>query len=201
MKKLVLLSLLLSGCSCAERKDYIGSLPGIPVELDPTLQLSLPNGGVGHACAVDGEVVTARHVMVGEHGNLNAAWSDAYGNEGIATVRISANHLDVSILDVYPEGVVMFLPKSTAKVGETVYWFEYDFRTRKNALRARRRFATILRIVAQQIVLSEVPTRGASGTCLINSNGEVVGIVNAAWYTDDEAGAGNAVKLPPFPEE
>lgn len=188
----VFLALLLPGC--------VGSvvpldLPGIPATVDPTLALSTPDGGVGHGCTVNGYAITARHVMLDENTGMfqEAAYSQG-GVTGIASINGYWSHLDLVSLALNNGG--KDLTKGSVKVGDMVFWFEYDFRTRKNLLRARRRFASVLRIVAHQIVLDSVPVAGASGSCLLNKNGEVVGIVNASWATDDQLNGGNAVLLP-----
>lgn len=196
--RILLSSLLaLSGCSACVTKVTDLSLPGIPAELDPSIALQGPNGSGGHACPVNGYVITAAHVTYDPHlkGHVNMAWSDGNGGEGFA--QPAGNHpaLDIVML-VMVGSPVRFLPAGKAQVGDTVYWYEYDFRTRKNALRARRRFASVLRVVAGHYILDGMPVGGASGTCLINNAGEAVGIVVAGWETQDGEGVGSAAKLP-----
>jgi len=199
MRFLLASTVLLNACSACATKQP-AELPGIPLEVDPSWAIQTPEGGGGHACPVNGMVLTATHVMTSEDGSrfVGVAWSDGFGGEGFARVLRSHNNLDITELEIV--GIagdgVHYLPSGSAKAGEKVFWFEYDFRTRANALRAHRRFAKILRIVAQHYVLDEMPVGGASGTCLINERGEVVGLVVAAWPTDDKLGVGSAVKLP-----
>ena len=192
-----LLVLALAGCtSCAEKLVPAG-LPGVPLELDPTLAISSANGNGGHACPVNGYVITAAHVVWDEERKtyVRVAWSDGAGSEGLGEVAAIHPALDLVVLQT-EGGAIKFLPAGQIAVGERVYWFEYDFRTRKNALRARRRFATVLRVVAQHYILDDMPIAGASGSCLLNEQGQVVGLVVAGFDTDDKLGVGAAVKLP-----
>jgi len=175
-------------------------LPGIPQEVDPSLAIMTANGQAGHGCLVEGEAYTARHVMWNAQLSQfeGASWSSR-GREGGAVVKGVSPISDIVALFLGGDDVV-YLRRGDAAVGERVYWFEYDFRTRANALRARRRFAYILRIVARQYVLDEIPVGGASGSCLISERGEVIGIVTGGWKLDDGKFVGVAPKLPPIEE-
>jgi hypothetical protein len=192
----------LFGFSCSGRvtKDPGEALGSISADRDPSIALQAPNGAAGHACPVNGYVLTASHVLWDEtlKTYVPTAWSDGYGQEGSAAVSGGFTFLDLISLSIYPlEGYQLdYLPPGYAGVGDRVYWYEFDLRTRSNALRARRRFADVLRIVAGHYILDDMPVEGASGSCLLNSNGEVVGVINAGWDTDDSLGVGVAVKLP-----
>ena len=189
----------LFGISCSGKVtvDLGQAIGDIPLDKDPSISLQAPNGNAGHACPVNGYVLTASHVLWDRDLKtyVPTAWSDGYGNEGSAVVSGGFTFLDLVSLTTYG-GQVHFLPAGRAEVGDRVYWYEYDLRTRHNALRARRRFANILRIVAGHYILDDMPIDGASGTCLLNDKGEAVGDVNAGWDTDDKLGVGVAVKWP-----
>lgn len=194
----LLLALSLSTCfACvATNVERALTVPGIPNEVDPSLSLATPNGGVGHACPVDGQVVTAAHVVIDKQAGRVVNVSYSYkGTEGLGEVVAVSPFKDLALLVV--SGPIDYLPRAEAKVGDVVFWFEYDFRTRENLLRGRRRFATVIRLVAGTILFDAPPTPGASGTCLINSEGAVVGIVVAGFETDDKLVSGVAVTLPP----
>lgn len=192
---------LFGGCSCSERitRDPGEALGNLPLDKDPSIALQASTGAAGHACPVNGYVLTASHVLWDADLKIYVptAWSDGYGNEGSAYVSGGYNFLDLISLTMCPDSKQLdFQPPGKAGVGSRVYWYEYDLRTRENALRARRRFADVLRVVAGHYILDEMPVEGASGSCLLNKEGEVVGIVNAGWDTDDGLGVGVAVKLP-----
>lgn len=192
-------ALTLSTCfACvATNVEQALTVPGIPNEVDPSLSLATPNGGVGHACPIAGEgVLTAAHVVIDKQAGrvVNVSYSFK-GTEGLGEVVGVSPYKDLALIVV--SGPVDYLPRAEAKVGDLVFWFEYDFRTRENLLRGRRRFATVIRLVAGTIIFDAPPTPGASGTCLINSEGAVVGIVVAGFETDDKLVSGVAVTLPP----
>lgn len=196
MKALVCsLLLFLSACSCSTREFYGNALPGIPVDVDPSVQLLTPVGGAGHGCPVNNVLITNAHVMLDDKGRpVVAATISQQGKQGLAALVTFAAALDLALLE--PSIPLDYLPGGTAaEPGDVVYWFEYDFRTVKNALRGRRRVGKILRIVAGHYVLDVTPNPGASGSCLINEKGEVIGVVNAAFETA-EGYAGTAVMTP-----
>jgi len=185
MRFLIASALFLNACSaCAPRGPAV--LPGIPLEIDPSISIFTPDGGGGHACPVAGGVVTARHVMWDEFNKkfLGASWS-YQGQRGAAFVVGESQFQDVVVIEL-SGGEVHYLPMGALpEVGDPVYWFEYDFRTKKNAYRARRRTGSVLRLVGGHIIIDSEPVPGASGTCLINAKGEAVGIVVAAIEADD----------------
>ncbi len=196
MRKLIYAAMLALAVGCSAKAPV--RIPGIPFEVDPSLQISTPNGGGGHACPVNvngtNRIITASHVFwdteVKAWTNGTYTYKD---QEGFVRPSEYSMFKDISFLEI--SGEVEYLPSAKPQVGEQVFWFEYDFRTQENALRARRRTASVLRIVAGMIVMDGVPVSGASGGCLLNANGEVVGIVAAAFDTDDLKGAGIAVTL------
>lgn len=187
MKRLAALLLLgLAGCSACTNKVLPAGLPGIPLEIDPSIAIFTPDGSGGHACPVEGGVVTARHVMWDEFNRrfLGASWS-YQGQRGAAFVVGESQFQDVVVIELSGGTVTYLKMGAPPKAGDRVYWFEYDFRTKKNAYRARRRFGSVLRLVGGHIIIDAEPTVGASGTCLINEKGEAVGIVIAGMETDD----------------
>ena len=199
MKKLMLLVLLFvlgAGCSKPSPQAPEG-LPGIPLEIDPTLAIQGANGQGGHACPVNDYVITADHVLWDKERRTytQATYSDGYGANGVAMVIGGYGAVDLVILEILGDDVI-YLPSGVGRINEKVYWFEYDFRSQKNALRARRRFAHILREVAGHYILDEMPVGGSSGSCLLNSEGQVIGMIVAGWETDDGLGVGSAIKLP-----
>jgi hypothetical protein len=68
-------------------------------------------------------------------------------------------------------------------------WIEYDHESLESAYAPRLRQATLIRPLAGYLVLDSAPVKGASGSCLFNSQGEVVGII--AWGV--RTGSGDAV--------
>lgn len=70
--------------------------------------------------------------------------------------------------------------------GERLWWVGYERKNRKNSLDRKLFDGKVLRIIAGHLVLDEPTTRGSSGSCVLNSRGEVVGII--AWGMDMENG-------------
>ena len=193
-------ALLISACG---GKYIPPALGPITLDVDPSIAIQAPNGNAGHACAVFNDYgeffLTASHVVWNEETQsyMPVVWSDGFGQEGYFETDGPFSAVDVALLNPVGEKRPFALPQGPAgKPGDTVYWFEYDFRTRKNALRARRRFAKILRVVAQHYILDDLAEGGSSGTCLLDAQGEVIGIVVSGWDTADNLGVTAAVKLP-----
>ena len=144
MKRLAALLLVaLAGCSSCT-KNLPDILPAVPLEVDPSIAIFTPEGGGGHACPVEGQVITARHVMWSELHKLflMATWS-SQGARGGAEVSGAALALDLVRLTLYGGAVPYLSLGEPPKPDDKVYWFEYDFRTAPNAYRARRRRARL----------------------------------------------------------
>jgi len=77
---------------------------------------------------------------------------------------------------------------------EELIWYEYNYKSTKNAFRATLRRAKLLRVIGEHVIFDKAPREGASGGCLWNTNGEAVGIV--IWAFDQRVGVGLL-----FPEE
>lgn len=197
MKKFLAIALLFAGCAGKAKPERPVGLPEIPLNKDLSIAVSTQDGGLAHACFVNGRMITAHHVVyderTGQHVQL--AWSDDFGNEGFAAIEGEYPALDLVTLQFTGQPAKSF-PAGKVQRGDKVYWFEYDFRTRANALRARLRTAKVLRIVAHQIVLDNPPVAGGSGSCLFSYRKEVVGIITFSVDTGDKLGAGGVVKLP-----
>ncbi len=132
---------------------------------------------VGHGCYVGGFIFTANHVVTKVKG---VNWSDQYGNSGRAIKQANSPFGDLARLlpvEGMDKPVANALKLNPPNVGDEVYWFEYDWGTNKNALREKYRTATVLRVIANHVVLSESPIQGASGGCVFAKGGSVIGIV------------------------
>jgi hypothetical protein len=62
-------------------------------------------------------------------------------------------------------------------VGDEVYWVEYARNKKKDFFESDVKKGKVLLILSGHIVIDGKPEPGASGGCLFNSAGEVVGIV------------------------
>jgi hypothetical protein len=80
-------------------------------------------------------------------------------------------------------------------IGETVYWVGYDWKNRKNAFRRKIFSGKVLAIVAGNLILDSSTPRGSSGSCVLNSRGETVGIIDWGIKLDNEEEAAVAVGI------
>lgn len=182
--------------SCAGRRDFVG--PPVPELEDPGVALSNP-GGLGRGCPADGVIYTARHVLENRRNPgefFGALWTDRLGNSGWAKHTGHSSIADVGILIPQDNGPKQIRMAKTAPLpGDTVHWWGYDYRDRARALAGHKRQATIIRHEAGLWVLSELPNPGASGGCLLNDAGDVVGIIVWGIQLHDRSGVGLAVNL------
>jgi len=79
-----------------------------------------------------------------------------------------------------------FYPLATdaPAVGDTLYWLSYDRSNRKKGLTRKPLSGKVLRTIVGHIVLDTPTPPGSSGSCVLNSRGEVVGLI--AWGLDME---------------
>lgn len=157
--------------------------------------------GSGHGCAVEGNIFTAQHVMRRRGTTVDldeAAWSDAAGRYGYARVTSRRTAKDLVALEAVgssePEYHVLASP---AKVGDPIFWVDYNFTSAKVAYDPVFRTARIQKRIAQHYILTDTPKQGASGGCLFDINGRALGVI--AWglkmYNGEEVGA--AVEILP----
>jgi len=187
------LVLLVAGCAVkaapvtpiAATVAETATAAGLPLAL-----LGLP--GAAHACPllVDGvgHVVTASHVAwrLTTDGMGQEVWipniyliEGAAGQIGLAMGE--AHHLatDLSYLQTDLELTEWYARGNLPAVGDVVTWVEYDFSKPERAYQPKARSSKVLGTRLSHIFLKEVPESGASGTCVFNAAGEVVGII--AW--------------------
>ena len=71
------------------------------------------------------------------------------------------------------------------EIGETLYWVGYDHRNRKNGLARKSLSGKVLRVVVGHIIFDTSTPHGSSGSCVLNSRGEVVGLIAWGLYMDN----------------
>jgi hypothetical protein len=184
MKKALVLLLFLTGCTACFTKGV--PLMEVPKFVDTSAVMRLVGRwNVAHACPVDGVVLTAAHVVSPFHhipivGNerIGYTWSDRSGNQGFVTGAAANLQRDLGML-VVGSGAPWFYKHALEepKPGDVLQWVEYDFGSVENAYAANLRHAKLVRIVSGHLVLDDVPTKGASGSCLFNSESEVAGLI------------------------
>ncbi len=147
-----------------------------------------------HACAVDGVVITNAHVvdrrLPTNMGDpivpATFRYQQVDGPEGIGELFAIIGSADIALvnLDQYP---TYFAPRATEAPaeGDEVSWYEYDLRKNEDAYKRRRRTTRVVTDFAGTLVLKDKATTGASGGCLFNEVGEVVGLMTFQIPTDD----------------
>ena len=123
----------------------------------------------GHACPVQGRVLTARHVIF-DGSFVSFAWDHGFA----FPVRIS-NMRDIGEVELDAEPQFYGLATGVDE-GEKVHWFEYD---QSDPFRHERKEAKVRTVTAGHIIFDKEVHPGGSGTCVLNENEEVVGI--AVW--------------------
>ena len=162
--------------------------------------ITMSSGSSGHACAVNGLVVTNRHMVdyraKGDDSPPSSAkfrYEFPSGQVGRgSTLRIS-NVADLAVIKLDkepPHGYAKLGEKP--KVGEIIRWVEYDFRKREDNFEARDREGKVTSVMAGMILIEEEIVGGASGGCAVNAAGEVVGIMTFSIRSekDYKTGAG-----------
>lgn len=149
-----------------------------------------------HACPVDGLVLSAAHVVQPRNGRnpplpwpAYYAWSDLHQNSGYVHSRgLSPRDLGTFVV---LSGTPHFYRHATEEPepGDKVNWLEFDLSSKDKAFAPHSKQARVQRSVSGHLILDEPPMRGASGSCVLNEQGEVVAIITGGV----NVGAGGAV--------
>lgn len=112
-----------------------------------------------------------------------ARWEDSLGNSGVIRKMKVSNEADLAVVWVDPAKTFKRwypIAKKGPREGDALFVKGYDFRTQKNVYGDREwTKAKVLRTVAGHIVFKPKVDFGTSGSCILNGDGEVVGVV--AW--------------------
>ena len=161
--------------------------------------------GAAHACPVAGIVVTAGHVayhtslVEGQIVYTPMAYlaEDGAGHSGLADPKGYNGYVDIALITLTWEPV--YYEKGPAVlIGDEVSWVEYDFTHVRKAFSPRVRRARVINTRLGHIMFTPPPMPGASGSCVFNTSGQVVGIVSAGMPADDGV-VGVAVDLSTLP--
>jgi hypothetical protein len=153
--------------------------------------------GFGHACLTDEGDFTARHVVVHDNKVFGLRFSSADGSvSGWAAPTAISDFEDLTLLELsvtvpYRAPIAAGPPA----VGDRVWWVEYDWSKRDRAFSRVIRSAKVSRIFAGFILFDELVHSGASGGCLVNDAGAVVGIVFMGQVSEDQKASGGALAI------
>jgi hypothetical protein len=158
--------------------------------------------GMGHACPTTRGVFTAGHVVRYHpwdynYGVKNFTWQDGWGSSGVAYGGTFRTDRDIGKVEL--EGRPLRPPYEIAdpKVGEEVWWQDFSWEKDSWGMSVESS-GKILHIIGDIIIFDTVPRAGASGGCLLNVWGKVVGIV--VWglpVEGDGTPNGAATVIPP----
>ena len=77
------------------------------------------------------------------------------------------------------------LAKEAPKPGERLWWIGYDWKNTRRAFERKVMSGEVVRDFAGSIVIDEKTFPGSSGSCVLNANGEAVGIIMGTMELDN----------------
>lgn len=144
---------------------------------------------IGHGCPVSAtEALTAEHVVTtpidGGFRTSLAIWGDGLGNTGTVTWKWSDIRRDISMVETVkgtsPFNGYFHVAKSEPQPGDAVYIVGFNYKNRIEDYLVK---AKVLGSQAGVLIYDSTPGPGSSGSCVLNSHGEVVAI-NSAMIND-----------------
>jgi len=136
--------------------------------------------GIGHGCPVDGYIVSAAHLL--EPLPLKGAPQAYTYQQGESTGFLDPVQTlisrDLGFFTVAEGGDPVFFfarAPSDPKPGDKVYWFEFN--VADDPLALKRKDGKVRSIRAGHVSFRPSPAPGASGGCVFNENGDVLGVV------------------------
>jgi V8-like Glu-specific endopeptidase len=156
--------------------------------------------GFAHGCAVsDHLILTAAHVVNPFESNGNeSSWGSRFETEdgvvGYALPVVVDRTADWAIEQTSAPLTAWAVP--AAKVpqpGDRVWWVGYNWERRKDVARRDVHTARGIRAIAGQLWLDETVVAGASGSCVLNAAGELVGVIWGSMGMDDDKASASVV--------
>ncbi|UCD56791.1 MAG: trypsin-like peptidase domain-containing protein [Candidatus Hydrogenedentota bacterium] len=181
MKRLLILMTTITALTCGSKE--INLTAPHSQKLDSVMRL-IGRSAFAHACPVDGIILSAAHVVHPRNG-LNPplpypafyAWSDQHQHAGyVQSLGLLPRDLGAFVL---LDGMPNYFHHARMEPlpGERVYWLEFDLSEKDKAFGPKQKTALVQRSVSGHLILDVPPKKGASGSCVLNDSGEVVGIV------------------------
>jgi hypothetical protein len=149
-------------------------------------------GGGGHGCAVNGLIITNRHMVDPRRewweGDLpkmffRYEWPDETAGVGHSVTVSAIADLAIVKLDKEPPNGYAPLATERPQEGDLVYWWEYDLRKQGDAFQPRYKEGKITTITAGHAILAKDVVQGASGGCAFNEYGEAIGLMSFGFGT------------------
>lgn len=165
--------------------------PAFVMGQERVLAVFSPDLGQGHLCVVGSttEAYTAKHVAeVARY----LTWADELGNSGVVTAQWSDARRDLAVVSIVdgtqPFPSFLTLAREEPSIGSVVYIVGFDKSLNFRDITVR---AKVVEIRGGLLTYDASPGSGSSGSCVLNEDGEVVG-VNVAV---DGTGVGLGVLL------
>lgn len=156
---------------------------------------------MGHACPVmDGLAITAGHVAISQRlfGDpaQNAYRGESTDWKGYLTAKFASDYEDAGFLASESPFPYQFkFAMRPALVGERLWWVGFDWR-KKGQAGARRVFSGKVVSTPAGAIFFDVPTDpGSSGSCVLDADGKIVGVIAWAMGLQDQNSAAVAVGL------
>lgn len=201
-----ILLVILAACAL-----WCGSAPGSwagqsqgQQSLDYVLRL-MGRHASAHACPIEPRLaLTSGHVIDlrpfdRDIGLFPYGWSDGFGNSGWVVPQSVEMARDLGRMTPFREGDtfphVLPVAEVAPALGSRIWLLGYRWDGRKNALGEDVIEAKVTRIVANHLIFIPAGKPGSSGSCVLNDAGQVVGINEGAFTTDDKDEAGLAVAV------
>jgi hypothetical protein len=140
-----------------------------------------------HACPIGPELaLTSAHVGDMRPFDKDVAllpfrWSDGDGHGGVLDPVAVSMAEDLAAYKPREGQFARYYAVASAppEPGTRLWLLGFDWRNGRDAFAPRVLEATVVRVVAGTVVLNKTAWRGASGSCVLNAEGEVVGIVRS----------------------
>ncbi len=162
------------------------SLVGEEVVLTPhrILRVATSNG-VGHACPIgprlaisNAHVFAERSLMGTEY--TGGRYEPLAGVGGFADVAgVMTKYADIVILRLSRDVQYYQIAKEGPKVGEKLSWLSYNWEKRRDAGKPLLVQGEVTSVAAGNVYFDGTSAPGSSGSCVLNENNEVVGLMMA----------------------
>lgn len=148
-----------------------------------------------HGCPVGAEkVLTSGHVIDLRPFDTGIPlypyqFSNGFGEAGVVRPIMAAGDTDVGLMEpAAPLTNFFTLAEGPPVPGESLWFVGYNYGSRSAALAEEVFRVTVVRVVANHIIMSDGGPAGSSGSCVLDVFGRVVGI-NEGWIAVGGGGA------------
>lgn len=147
--------------------------------------------GMAHACPIAEDVVlTNAHVVdprpfdpqIGLYGMRFETINGR--TNGMLIPRVASTAEDIAVATVTSPVEPYPIAAEMPKLGDRLWWAEYDYSKSKYMLRPQIRSGEVVTSFAGIVLVNASAVNGSSGSCALNENSEVVGIISFGMMSD-----------------